>query len=173
MTVGSDGGGGGGGVGGGGEGGNTKEESGCSKHEKNPREETRGSWGVQIHGERKHRATFRHTIHIYVRARRYACVVFFGIQPRRFRIHVRTTTTGVMYTRAHTYTETGPRIPPAFPATPTHRLHTYVGTVHIKLGGARSPSLPHKNKKHGSIHKQEGWGCSNLKRTPEFLPAGS
>lgn len=154
-----------------------RESLAGSKHEKNPREETRaaggGSWGVQIHGERKHRATFRHTIHVYVsarlcvRARARACVWPSTGYGAAF-------TNTFTDTAAHAFlTRNGPAHTAARLTTPTHRLHTYVGAVHIKLGGARSPSLPHKNKKHGSIHKQEGWGCSNLKRTPEFLPTGS
>jgi len=108
--------------------------------------------------------------------------VFLRLQSCRFHAHTHTHAhaRARAYTHTHTHTHIARtqihvhRCHPHMP-TPTHRLHTYVGTVHIKLGegGARSPSLPHKNKKHGSIHKQEGWGCSNLKRTPEFLPAES
>lgn len=128
--------------GGGGEGGNTEEESGLFRNTKRIHGRKRADRReIQIHGGRKHRATFRHTIHTYVRARRYACVARFPqatVVPLSTHIHTcartHTHTPHVRTPRTHVHVHTCHSHVPTR-ATPTHRLHTYVGTVHIKLGG--------------------------------------
>lgn len=133
----------------GGEGGNTKEESGLFGTRK---ESTGGN--ARIVGSPNTRAGENIGPRFAIQ---YTCTcardvtrvwhVFLGLQSCRFHasIHVHTCT----YTRAPTHTHTPPictytrtrvhihTCHPHVPtrATPTHRLHTYVGTVHIKLGG--------------------------------------
>jgi len=118
-----------------------KEESGYSEREKNPREET-----LRDRRESKYTAGGNigpHTRSAVQHTRARSPSYVLHVCARVWDTHTRTRTRCHVFTHARTHAHTRMRARArkhtdrshGRAATPTHRLHTYVGTVHIKLGG--------------------------------------